>query len=64
MPRSLRIEYENAFYHVMQISWVSFYIDFENYGWDDPNISDINGFFDAGADETYGNDIIFQDGFN
>jgi hypothetical protein len=39
-------------------------IDFEDYGWDDPNISNINGFFDAGADETYGNDIIFQDGFN
>jgi len=32
-------------------------------GWDDYTVGNIYGRFDAGADETYDNDIIFKDGF-
>ncbi|TDR17516.1 hypothetical protein [Marinicella litoralis] len=39
-------------------------IDTENRGWDDPqNAHGIGAFHDAGADESYVNDIIFIDGF-
>lgn len=32
-------------------------------GWDDPSITNAEGPFDIGADETYANDVIFEDGF-
>ena len=40
-------------------------IDFEDRFWDDLSIADNYTFsyFDIGADESYGNDIIFKDGF-
>lgn len=38
-------------------------MDFEDLGWDDPTVNNLYGPFDVGADETYGNDIIFKDGF-
>ena len=42
-------------------------IDKENFGWNDPNVPNQNNLtinkFDAGADETYGNDIIFKNSF-
>lgn len=38
-------------------------MDSEPLGWDDPNQPNGEGVFDAGADETYLNDIIFMDGF-
>ncbi|VAW39406.1 hypothetical protein MNBD_GAMMA01-1061, partial [hydrothermal vent metagenome] len=38
-------------------------IDFQSRGMDNINIVDINGSFDIGADETSGNDVIFEDGF-
>lgn len=39
-------------------------IDLENRGWDDPMVGNNAGPFDIGADETYGNDIIFKDNFS
>ena len=38
-------------------------IDLEQRGFDDPGVSNISGPFDVGADETYANDIIFEDDF-
>ncbi len=38
-------------------------IELETRGWDDPNASNINGPYDIGADESYGGDVIFADGF-
>ncbi|MEZ5472773.1 MAG: hypothetical protein R3E90_13460 [Marinicella sp.] len=38
-------------------------IDLEPLGWDDPNQINGAGAYDAGADETYLNDIIFKDGY-
>lgn len=38
-------------------------LDNETRGWDDPENSDGAGIFDAGADESYVNDIIFINGF-
>ena len=37
-------------------------MDFEIRPWDDP-VSNLGGSYDAGADETYAGDIIFEDGF-
>lgn len=37
-------------------------MDFEEFGFDDPTSLGFNR-FDVGADETYGNDIIFTNGF-
>ncbi|MFK8012800.1 MAG: hypothetical protein AB8B80_12220 [Marinicellaceae bacterium] len=39
-------------------------MDNEQRGWDDPSVSDIVGPFDIGYDETYENDIIFQQDFD
>lgn len=39
-------------------------IDLEPLGWDDPNQINGAGAYDAGADETYLNDIIFKDGYD
>ena len=36
-------------------------IDSELKGYDDPNVSDVEGPYDAGADETYLSDVIFKD---
>ncbi len=36
--------------------------DGDRRGWNDYTVSNIYGTFDAGADETYDNDIIFKDG--
>ncbi len=42
-------------------------MDMENFGWNDPSVPNQNGVafntYDVGADETYGNDIIFKHGF-
>lgn len=38
-------------------------IDYQAFGWDNVNVTDIYGPFDVGADETYGNDLIFENGF-
>lgn len=42
-------------------------IDTDFRGWDDPTVTNqdnnINAIYDAGADETYDNDIIFKSGF-
>ena len=40
-------------------------IEFENRGYDDPNVDDLSLFtlYDLGADESYINDRIFKDGF-
>ncbi len=38
-------------------------INNEMRGWDDPTVANQGGPFDLGADETYANDIIFEDGF-
>jgi len=38
-------------------------IDHENRGWDDPDSANTFGTFDAGADESYVNDVIFENGF-
>jgi len=42
-------------------------IETELRGWDDPSIpnqgNNVNAIFDAGADETYDNDVIFFNGF-
>ncbi len=38
-------------------------VDYEIFGWDDPNVSNIFGPYDIGADETYENDIVFRNGF-
>lgn len=38
-------------------------IDLEARGFDDANVSDFSGPFDAGADETYTSDVIFKNGF-
>lgn len=38
-------------------------IDGEPRGWDDPNVGNVNGPYDIGADESYGGDIIFKDNF-
>lgn len=37
-------------------------MDFENRGWDDYLVPDFQGTFDAGADESYANDVIFKNG--
>lgn len=42
---------------------LDFDIDLELRGFDDPLTSNVNGVYDAGADETYSSDIIFKDGF-
>ncbi len=41
------------------------HLDYNNEprGWDDPSVVNVNGPFDLGADETYANDIIFENGF-
>jgi len=39
-------------------------IDYENFGWDDPNVNNTYGPYDIGADETYENDVIFRSGFD
>ncbi len=39
-------------------------VDHESFGWDDPNVANIFGPFDVGADEAYGNDVIFENGFD
>lgn len=39
-------------------------IDFENRNYDDPNVTDLHGHYDIGADEyRWDNDLIFMDGF-
>lgn len=38
-------------------------IDGDLWGYDDPNVDNVNGVFDAGADETYSSDIVFKNGF-
>lgn len=38
--------------------------DQENRGWDDYTVLNLHGVFDVGADETYGNDVIFKNGFD
>lgn len=38
-------------------------IDGESRGWDDPQNNNGSGAYDAGADESYLNDVIFEDGF-
>ena len=38
-------------------------IDNQAFGWDNVNVSNIYGPFDVGADETYGNDVIFSSDF-
>ncbi|VAW38403.1 hypothetical protein MNBD_GAMMA01-1345 [hydrothermal vent metagenome] len=38
-------------------------MDFEERGWDDTSVTNLHGPYDIGADETYGNDIIFTNGF-
>ncbi|MCF6300732.1 MAG: hypothetical protein L3J52_06400 [Proteobacteria bacterium] len=38
-------------------------MDYEEFGFDDPTVANGLGGFDVGADETYGNDIIFKNGF-
>jgi hypothetical protein len=41
-------------------------IDFEDRGFDDESITnnpETNGAYDIGADETYGNDLVFKNGF-
>ncbi len=38
-------------------------IDQEPRGWDDPDNANEAGIFDAGADESYVNDVIFENGF-
>jgi len=38
-------------------------VDADIVGWDDPTKLNLAGPFDAGADETYINDVIFIDGF-
>jgi|GEM_PF-955208 len=38
-------------------------LDAEPRGWDDPNHVNIDGVFDAGADESYVNDVIFKNNF-
>ncbi|VAW38407.1 hypothetical protein MNBD_GAMMA01-1346 [hydrothermal vent metagenome] len=38
-------------------------MDFEERGWDDTSVTNLHGPYDIGADETYGNDIIFANGF-
>ena len=38
-------------------------IDAETRGWDDPENPNGAGIYDAGADESYVNDVIFADGF-
>lgn len=39
-------------------------IDGEGRVWDDPDVADLYGPMDVGADETYDNDIIFKNGFD
>lgn len=39
-------------------------VDHESFGWDDPNVANIFGPFDVSADEAYGNDVIFENGFD
>ena len=39
-------------------------IDSEDFGYDDPTVVNASGPFDAGADETYSNDIILASGFD
>jgi hypothetical protein len=38
-------------------------MDGQTWGFDDPNVANIHGVFDAGADEYYGSDVIFADRF-
>lgn len=39
-------------------------MDLEERGYDDPDVGNVTGPFDAGADETYSNDIIFKHNFD
>ena len=43
-------------------------IDYERRGWDDPTVqnegNNVNATYDAGADESYGNDVLFSNSFD
>jgi hypothetical protein len=44
-------------------SWTRDY-DGQDWGYDDPNVANIGGAVDAGADESYTSDIIFMNNFD
>ena len=47
----------------MTTTTLNFDADNQPRGWDDYTLGNYEGPYDAGADETYANDIIFKQGF-
>jgi parallel beta-helix repeat protein/predicted outer membrane repeat protein len=47
----------------MTATSLNFDTDNQPRGWDDDTMGNFNGTYDAGADETYANDVIFKNGF-